>query len=254
MSAASFSEQIAPLIQLQEVDQELEQREQELAVWPEKISTSEQQLDELTTHRDALDTRRTELQVEYDRLQLEAKEERDRILQYERHAKEIKTNREYQAIMRETGIAKKAQADAEAAAAEVGEQLAEVEQDLAAAQERMDAVEAELGELREQHASAVKAFEADTVTLRKERKTLVGDVSRDMLNRYKLVRRRMPNVVVTAEDGSCTGCNRRLPPQLFNQVLRDDHMVTCPQCHRILIPRTEHNQDEAAGDDTAKSA
>jgi predicted nucleic acid-binding Zn-ribbon protein len=45
---------------------------------------------------------------------------------------------------------------------------------------------------------------------------------------------RRPLVVVEARDGLCTGCHVRLRPQVFNEVRRNDSLIQCDSCLRIL--------------------
>ena len=32
----------------------------------------------------------------------------------------------------------------------------------------------------------------------------------------------------------CTGCNMNIPPQLYNEVLKLNRLIQCPNCKKIL--------------------
>ena len=52
---------------------------------------------------------------------------------------------------------------------------------------------------------------------------------------FELVSRRRNGVgVAQARDGICTVCHVRLRPQVFNTVLRNDQIIQCDSCQRIL--------------------
>ena len=40
--------------------------------------------------------------------------------------------------------------------------------------------------------------------------------------------------VAEARDGLCVVCHVRLRPQIFNEVRRNDHLIQCDSCTRIL--------------------
>jgi hypothetical protein len=46
--------------------------------------------------------------------------------------------------------------------------------------------------------------------------------------------RRQGIAVAEAKDGICTICHVRLRPQVFNEVRRNDAIVQCDSCQRIL--------------------
>ena len=234
-----MSEQLAPLRTIQKIDTRLQELTEALEVWPRKIEDAQQRRDELEQRQEALSERRTQLQVERDKLELEAKEETERILTYEKHIREIKTNREYQALVREVGVSKKAKSDAEETALKLMEEIESVEAELKELDDQIKEVDKELDEYQKAYDEAKAESKSEMDSLRKERKDTAKEIPKQVLSRYDLVRKRHANVLVHAEDETCTGCRRKLPPQLYNQVLRDDHLVTCPSCKRLLLPPEE---------------
>ena len=53
-------------------------------------------------------------------------------------------------------------------------------------------------------------------------------VDPDVLKRYGTIRMRRGLAVVSVRNGTCTGCNMNLPPQLFNQLQRGTSLRGCP--------------------------
>jgi predicted nucleic acid-binding Zn-ribbon protein len=58
----------------------------------------------------------------------------------------------------------------------------------------------------------------------------------EILRRYKRIQKAWLGMAVVPVDakGSCDGCHRRLPPQLYNTLLRNDALHTCPYCNRFI--------------------
>jgi len=54
------------------------------------------------------------------------------------------------------------------------------------------------------------------------------------LRRYDQVRLRKGNAIAKTIDGTCLACHMRLPPMLFQKLMRGDALDQCPSCARIL--------------------
>jgi len=48
--------------------------------------------------------------------------------------------------------------------------------------------------------------------------------------------------VVAVRNGTCEGCRMRVPPQLYNQIQRNEQVFLCPSCQRMLHWRPEQSQ------------
>ena len=69
-----------------------------------------------------------------------------------------------------------------------------------------------------------------------ERSTVVGALAPGVLSIFELIsKRRNGDAVAEARDGVCTICHVRLRPQVFNSVRRNDAIIQCDSCQRILF-------------------
>jgi hypothetical protein len=72
--------------------------------------------------------------------------------------------------------------------------------------------------------------------LRAERRTLVGVIDPKALATFELVAKRRNGLAVAeARDGICTICHVRLRPQVFNTIRRNEEIIQCDTCQRILF-------------------
>jgi len=154
---------------------------------------------------------------------------------------EVKTNKEYQTIQHEIETAQNGvkvleekvlehmiEADDFTAAVKRGEaELAAEQKAVEADQRKM------LAENRELKAAAER--------MAAERATLVAAIDKHLLAVYDGVAKKRNGIAVAeARDGVCGICHVRLRPQVFNTVLKNEQILQCDYCNRILYhtPKT----------------
>jgi predicted nucleic acid-binding Zn-ribbon protein len=158
-----------------------------------------------------------------------------RLSKYREQAMAVKTNQEYHAVQKEIGFA---EGEIKTIEDKVLELMVAAD-DLTAMVKR---AEAEL-------ASEQKAVEADRREMAGEVTTMKSSLERIAVERAEVVRGLKPQVlaifelvlgrrngvaVAQARDGICTVCHVRLRPQVFNSILRNDQIIQCDSCQRIL--------------------
>ena len=73
----------------------------------------------------------------------------------------------------------------------------------------------------------------------KGRQAKSKEINEPFLRRYQRIRRRFNDAVVLAEDGTCRGCNVKVPPQVYINLLKGQELMNCPNCQRIMFNRVE---------------
>jgi predicted nucleic acid-binding Zn-ribbon protein len=147
----------------------------------------------------------------------------------------VKTNIEYQAMQKEIEFA---QNEVKALEDKVLERMLEAdeltadvkrtESELVAVQKTVDtdrrALATEVAELRQ-------VIERAAI----ERASLIGGLDPKVLATFEAVASRRHGVAVAlASQGVCTICHVRLRPQVFNSVRRNEEIIQCDSCQRIL--------------------
>ncbi|HFB84009.1 MAG TPA: hypothetical protein ENJ72_04385, partial [Thermodesulfatator sp.] len=41
-------------------------------------------------------------------------------------------------------------------------------------------------------------------------------------------------------DAICEGCHMNIPPQLYNELMRDNRLMECPLCQRIIYHKDSY--------------
>ena len=102
------------------------------------------------------------------------------------------------------------------------------EADLATQQK---AIDAERARMKTEDAERQKALEKVVA----DRAALVAQIDKQVLATYERVAANRHGVAVAdAHDGICSVCHVRLRPQVANTVRRNDSIVQCDSCQRIL--------------------
>ncbi len=154
--------------------------------------------------------------------------------------KQVKTNREYQALQREIDDGKKRKEELETLLLKYLEQ-----QENAA--ENLKKQEADFNQLVEKIRSDKKGIDKKSAShkelLRKykqQKETIGRDLNPELLKLFNEIAESNGGLVVApVKDEVCMGCFMNIPPQLYIDVLRGKSLVMCPQCNRILYHADE---------------
>lgn len=170
--------------------------------------------------------------------------ELENIRRSEANQKEIKTQKEYQAVSREIATAKKLSTELEEQLLQKIAQIEELRAEITALEENLSSLGENIDGQKVEVQERIDRLEEDIVRVTGAREEIVSGLPAAMMRRYGMLREQRRGIaVVVAKGGSCLGCNMQLPPQLYNTLFRVDELITCPHCQRILVLR----QEEAAG-------
>jgi predicted nucleic acid-binding Zn-ribbon protein len=223
------------LIELQKLDSRAHEAQRKLAAEPQRLQALEALLDAARQQVAASKACLAENQTARRAIEKDVAVHQGRLSKFRDQAMAVKTNQEYHAIQHEISFAQteiKRLEDRELElmieADELTAAVKRSETELTAAQKSADAERAAItAENAELHALIAH------VTA--ERARIAEALAPGVLSMFEMVSARRNGVAVAeARDGICTICHVRLRPQLFNTVLRNDQIVQCDSCHRIL--------------------
>ena len=223
------------LIHLQELDNTAERLRRRI----EEIPSAQQALDtSIARHTDALEAVKQRVaanQAARREIDKDLAAVQSRLSKFKNQLMEVKTNKEYQAMQKEM-----AHAEEEVSAHETRMLERMVEADgLAAELKTAEAglkaeralVDAERVKLDAERAADHEQLE----TTLAERAHLLNQISPDALKTFeRIARMRKGLALAEARDGLCAVCHVRLRPQVFNDVRRNDQLIQCESCSRIL--------------------
>jgi predicted nucleic acid-binding Zn-ribbon protein len=223
------------LIQLQQLDTEIDGMRRRIAEIPalqEAMTTrvADQQAAVTAIKQRLADNQAARRDIEKDVAAVQT-----RLSRYKDQLMEVKTNKEYQAMQHEIAAAQ------ETVRAHEDRILEQMEEGEALAAE-LKTAETELKRQESAVAAERKVLEAEAVELETEadekqsgRTALAAGISTAALRLFEHVsRQRKGQALAEARHGVCTVCHVRLRPQVFNEVRRNESLIQCESCLRIL--------------------
>jgi len=235
LSAQAMNKELERVIALQQLDSSSHEAQRRLAEEPERRKAFEAR-EQAARGRVAADKEHLAASQSVRReLEKEVAVHQGRLSKFRDQLMAVKTNQEYQAMQKEMAFA---QTEIKAIEDKVLERMLEADE-LAAEVKRAEASLAR--ELKEIDADR-RLLETETTELKVsveriagERTELVRALDPRVLAVFDLVSSRRHGIAVAeARDGVCTICHVRLRPQVFNTVRRNDEIVQCDSCQRIL--------------------
>lgn len=178
------------------------------------------------------------VQLEQEKAELEALHaaELENIQRSETNMKEIKTNKEFQAVGREITAARKQVADIEEQVLQKITQIEEVSAEVAAKSALFDELSGNSASRSEEKQAEINKIQQDLDADSARREALAKGMPANLVKRFSALRdQRRGQALAIARDGYCMGCNMQLPPQLYNNLFKFEELLTCPHCQRILI-------------------
>jgi len=223
------------IIALQKLVSAAHDAERRLAEEPEREKALQARLDSARQRVTAAKERLAENQSARRTVEKDVAVHQGRLSKFREQAMAVKTNQEYHAVQKEIGFA---QGEIKTIEDKILELMVEAD-DLTATVKRTEAelaseqkaVDAD----RRAMTTELEAMKASLERIAGERAEVVRGLNPQALAIFDLVLRRRNGVAVAqASGGICTVCHVRLRPQVFNSVLRNDKIIQCDSCQRIL--------------------
>ncbi len=153
---------------------------------------------------------------------------------YKGQLMEVKTNKEYTAMLHEIETVEREIRALEDQILEEMEKMEALTQDVRREEAAFKLVEAEARKER----VALDARENGVQTLvqraREERATAAAAVAEETLARYERIAHLRGSGVAEARDGICCACRVKLRVQVWVEVRRNETLIECDSCSRIL--------------------
>jgi predicted nucleic acid-binding Zn-ribbon protein len=223
------------LIHLQKIDSAIERARRRIAEIPGARQALESRLSERTAAVQAVKDRIAETANTRREVEKEVAAVQTRLSKYKDQLMSVKTNKEYQAMQTEIATAEglvRAQEDRLLDMMEISEREAT---DLKVAEAALKTAQSGITVEQKALETEITAREAELERLTAERAQVVAQISREALAIFvRVAHGRRGVAVAEARDGLCVECHVRLRPQMFNEVRRNDAIVQCDSCTRIL--------------------
>ncbi len=230
-----MKEQLELLWELQKIDLDLQGIQEEKDRYPNEMKKLEEK-QKLEKERIQKEKEKVE-SLDKTRRQKEGQlnSEQEKIKRTEGKMFEIKTNKEYQALLIEIDAMKEASSRMEEEILQVMDEIEEVKKDLSKREKEakgtLEKIEGERKKLQEKMTHDENAWSKQT----ERRDVLSKQIEPKLLKLYHMLKEKRQGLgMVGVKRETCQGCFVHVPPQMFIEVQKTNTLIRCPNCNRIL--------------------
>jgi predicted nucleic acid-binding Zn-ribbon protein len=160
----------------------------------------------------------------------------------------IKSNKEYQAALKEIDGLGAKKSLLEDKVIDIMEEIEIVEKRNMATSAEKDKLKEEFEAARYEILEELKALDQDLVNVEKERERFSQVIDSELLKRYDQIRKYKKGVAISPViKGICQACHMGIPPQKFNELIRGKELMNCPNCLRIIYWGEDERLKEVIG-------
>jgi uncharacterized protein len=223
------------LVHLHHVETDLKRAETELAEAPRLRKEIE---DRLARDRARLDAAKAALEAS-----LKTRKQNEAAVQdleakrskYKGQLMEVKTNKEYTAVLHEIeGVERDIKAREDVVLEEM-EKAEALGQDVKREEADFKGVVAEAGKEKAALDARAATLEGEAARLRKERDLVAASLPEEALGLYSRVAKQRGTAVAEARDGMCQACHVRMRLQIWVEVKKNEQLFQCESCGRVLF-------------------
>jgi predicted nucleic acid-binding Zn-ribbon protein len=230
-----MKEQLEILIQLQAIETQINRLRSMLGEAPQKIEHIDQTVEELEKSATAEELLLSDLKKKYRSSEREVQALAAQEKRSEDRLRSVKTNKEYQSILKEI--------------ADLKQKTSEIEDEMIGYLEEIDRAEKAFSEKKQELEILKQRMHAEKQTIQEESENwqerleelekqweaLSSKAEPDLLEKYLHIRKLSGGMAIArVKNAVCEACHLNIPPQLYNELQRSDRLIFCPYCQRII--------------------
>lgn len=239
-----MKDKIGDLIHLQDCDNRIREITNKKNEGPLRIKKLEEELNAIETKFREDYNRLEHLKQNIRKFDQEIQDLEDKIEKSNIKLSHIKSNKEYKAALKEIEDLKNAKFLTEDKAIQVMEEIEELEKICQANSEKEAELRRRFEKDKDEVERELKALDEELKTLETKRDTFSQAIDQDLLREYLYLKERKEGQAISpVVGGVCQICHMGIPPQIFNELIRGNSLLTCTNCSRIIYwAEDEHLQ------------
>lgn len=224
------------LIELQSVDDGIDELKRNGGNLPDVIQTMDEEMEkkrnDLEEKKDKLEELKGDLR--------KASTEREGLLKalkkYESQLSLVKTNKEYEALLKEIDYAEFRILELEEDIDKIKKDIEEQTQLVEETEKKLEEDEAEYTEKRAKFKKDLETLEDKLEVKYDERKRVKVRLPKRVISEYERIRRGLSGkAVVPVKNDACGGCFYNFPPQVVFNAKKQDRLIHCESCGRLVV-------------------
>jgi predicted nucleic acid-binding Zn-ribbon protein len=230
-----LEQELKTIYEAQKINIQIIENERKLLLAPKKIEAMDKEIKGIKDKVEKEKGMIEELEKERKRKEKELDVEKEKIKKFESRLYEVKTNKEYQALLKEIEGAKETNDKTEEEIIIIMEKVEELKKDFESSLTHLKKREKESENEKNRLEKEINSMDKTIMDLKQSRDKLLSTVSDNIRATYNtLIEKRNGIAVVNVKNGVCFGCFMNIPPQLFIEVTKNRQLILCPSCNRIF--------------------
>lgn len=231
-----MDEQLGFVVEIQRVDKEIDQLETRKVVLAHGVSARREELNKQNKGLEKIKAQKLICTKEKDlkekthlkKAEAELKKHQEQLLQ-------VKDNKAYTAKQFEIAEIKEKKSSLETEILLLMEEEDKSAKQIEELSQKIGRAQEEIARQEEKNRKEIESLNEKISKRKDSHQDIARKISNDILARYKRLRKGKDGLaIVPLENNACGGCNMGLPPQLVNEVKRNDQFLTCESCGRML--------------------
>jgi predicted nucleic acid-binding Zn-ribbon protein len=239
-------DQIVSLVKLQQIEIETRSIKTNLNDVDQRLAKLDDRLLDFKQVIEEQETVINQLNQQYRGYESDVRVNLDRIKKSEAKLSSVKTNKEYQASLKEID--------------ELKEKNSKFEDDMIEFLDRIEEAENALKEKMTEYSELQTRMNTENEIIQKETeegrlklenleaqwKTVSAGIDAGLFATYNQVKSNQNNAIgiVAVIDAVCQGCYMNIPAQMYNELQRGDSLKRCPICQRIIYWQKDNKRSE----------
>ncbi|SHN54733.1 zinc ribbon domain-containing protein [Desulfovibrio litoralis] len=230
-----YLSQIAQLVALQKVDNEIYDLNKELAKGPLEVEKLRTELETVEKEKKHLEEKLEHIKEQAKRLDIAIDDDGAKLEKSKSKLMQVGSEKEYNAVISELDVLEKNTRGREDEKKMLLDELNHQSTRYAEVNERYESLLAQFNEKSESLQEVVDKCNKRLAVLNEERKHSGCEIPEPVLQRYEFIKGRLEHpVIVFVKEAVCSGCNISVPPQIFIELQKGTQILSCPNCQRLI--------------------
>jgi hypothetical protein len=238
-----MTDEIAALAELKDVDIKVVNLTRVINLVPEQVAELDRKLVLLREEYAKKRAQLEEFKVKRRTKERGIEDFSERIRKFEFKQFEVKTNKEYQALLHEIALQKEKRSHVEGEIIELMELEENAAKELKESEEKISTEETLAVDEKRRLEQELEDAKGKIEVIMEQREYLLGKLSAPIRSRYERVVGGKGGMAVAAvKNRACGACFTNLPPQTINEIRKGLKVIGCETCGRMLVWADESGQ------------
>ncbi len=235
MPNLDLQEQLRLLYEFQQIDAEILTLNNKLKSVPLKIKKVGEQLQ---THQQKLQEKQTQL-ADAEKVQqsktAELEMEGEQRTKYQAQLREVKSNKEYQALDKEISFIEAKEADIEDEILSAMLRIDQLNEELSQGHKEFDAAQQKHNAQKAEYEQEAKDLKAEIIKWGGKQKDFSHQIDPGLMDQYQArFKRYRKGLVSLVVENACGNCHLTIPPQTLQETRKYEQFIRCGSCRLIL--------------------